>query len=157
MKKIGFFIIFYLILAVGPVYAQDPTPTPGSGGGGIEVPQDALPYNFEPYEYDQGASPVANLDLFDDPFFINTLGSTTLTLFTLFDVLNTLAIFVVLLLALWVLWKVYKFVTTSTPEGTVDLSFYEPMGNDEPAEYVQERRYFSNPYKVYTQRFIKKK
>jgi len=151
--------IILLTVFVSPAQAQQPTPAPG--GGGITVERDSeLPYTFETIDYETEGTPFSSqLNLFGNANFINLMGSTALTLFSLVDTQNVLAIFVVILLAMWLLWRIYKFTTTSTPSGNVDLNVY-PDGSEvvaEEEEYVMERRYFSNPYKVYTTRLVKRR
>lgn len=149
--------VFLFLLIAGPVYAQDPTPAPG--GGGIDVEQDDLPYHFEPITYTTTGGPIStHLDVFFGADFINRIGSVALTLFTIVDAKNVLGIFVVFLLAVWLLWRIYKFTTTSTPDGTANLNVYDDPdgGPEESDEYILERRYSSNPYRVYTQTLRKK-
>lgn len=83
--------------------------SPNDGGGAIDVEADETGYNFEPYTYTTETALDEHIDIIDTNF-INTLGSSTLTLFTLFDGVGFLGIFVVLLLALAVLWRIYGFV-----------------------------------------------
>jgi len=155
MKHVWIAILLFFIIAV-PAYAQEPTPAPG--GGAIDIEQDDLPYHFEPITYTTTGGPISgHLDVFTGASFINLVGSVTLTLFSVVDRQNVLGIFVVLLLAMLVLWRIYKFTTTSTPGGSLDLSVDTTETDDgEPDEYVMERRYASNPYRVYTTTFKKK-
>lgn len=145
---------FLAVAMTAPALAQGPTPTPGGSGGGIPVNRDPLPYDFEVYNYDTSNTPMSdNLNLGAN--FYNPVGSTAITMFSLFDSWNVLGIFVVLLLATAMLWRVHKFTTTSTPSGQVDINI--PSGEDEAPEYDLERRYTSNPYKVYRQRLVRRK
>lgn len=137
-------LVFLVVTA--PAHAQDPTPTPGGD----------LPYDFTPYEYEKGVSPAAQLNIFNNPTFINSLGKTTTTMMTFFDDQMVLAIFVIILLALWLLWGIAKFVYNSPskrPMGRI----VEPDDSEAPEEYDLERRYSSNPYRVYRQRLVKRK
>jgi len=89
--------------------------------------------------------------------FYNPVGSTALTMFKLFDGWNVLGIFVVMLLSMAVLWRIHKFTTTSTPGGYVDINLPDSSNDEAPEEYDLERRYSSNPYRVYKQRMVRKK
>lgn len=152
-----FLIAFLLVVLMFPaaVLAQEPTPAPG--GGGITVEPDPLPYDFEVLPYTEGGSEFAAFNMFDNPAFVNLMGSVSITLFSLLDSQNTLAIVVIILLAMWVLAKIHKFTTTSTPEGGVDMSFIGDGDDADPTEYEQQRTYSSNPYKVYRQKFVRTK
>lgn len=151
-------ILALLLLFLTPplIYAQEPTPAPG--GGGITVEPDPLPYTFEVIEYEENTTPIANLNLFGDPYLVNLMGSTVLTLFSLVDTENVLPIIVILGLAAVLLMRIYKFTTTSTPDSSnVDLSFISTDPPVEQEKYEIQRRYFSNPYRVYKQRLVKRR
>jgi len=101
-------IIFLSILIVtwpGHALAQ----SPNDGGGAIDVEADETGYNFEPYTYTTETAINEHIDIIDTNF-INSMGSSAMTLFTLFDQIGFLGIFVVLLLALAILWRIYGFV-----------------------------------------------
>jgi hypothetical protein len=83
--------------------------SPNDGGGAIDVEADETGYNFEPYTYTTETAINEHIDIIDTNF-INSLGSSAMTLFTLFDQIGFLGIFVVLLLALAILWRIYGFV-----------------------------------------------
>jgi len=83
--------------------------SPNDGGGAIDVEADETGYEFAPYEYDTETMISDEIDIIDTNF-INTVGSSAMTLFTLFDGVGFLGIFVVLLLALAILWRIYGFV-----------------------------------------------
>jgi len=112
-------IIFMFFLLVPAVAAQTPSP----GGGAIEVTPDTLPYTFTPYTYTTSGH-LDQLDVFQNPAFVNPMGSTALTLFSILDSQNVLGIFVVLLIGIFFLWRIFKFTTTATPNTDgIDLNF----------------------------------
>jgi len=117
--KILLAIAMFLLLTA-PAYAQEPTPAPG--GGQIVITPEVIPFTFAPYTYTTSGH-LDQLDIFNNPSFINPMGSTTLTIFSILDSQDVLVIFVVLLIALSLLWRVYKFTTTARPDSTdIDLS-----------------------------------
>lgn len=149
MKKVFVLFVVSILFLLVPVTAQAQSPTPTPGGN--------LPYDFAPYEYEKGASPAAQLNIFNNPNFINGMGKVTTTLMTFFDDQHVLGIFVVILLSLWLLWGIAKYVFSSPSRSGVGRLAPASHDDDEPEEFIQERRYGSNPYRVYTQRFVRRK
>ena len=83
--------------------------SPNDGGGAIDVEADETGYNFEPYTYTTETAINEHIDIIDTNF-INSLGSSAMTLFTLFEGVGFMGVYVVLILALGVLWIIYGFV-----------------------------------------------
>jgi hypothetical protein len=113
-----------------------------------------IPYDFVPLPI---ATPAHQLlpDFTTVPF-VNSVGSTAVTVFSMLDALSFLAILVVLLLAIRVVWWLYGFVTGFPTVETLDISggldtSAQVFGDDRLEDYGQvakkAARFKKNPYR----------
>lgn len=104
-----------------------------------------LPYEFNPLPIGTPTHQV--IPDFTGIPFINSVGSTALTVFSMLDALSFLGILVVLLLSIKILWWLYGFVTEQPVNESFNMSdTLDIYGASYGAYYEEQTKIGLNPY-----------